>query len=64
VDVIDVDLDRSLALTDTGVVLVIDTFFDEFGDECDADDAVACVATDGWSWFAIDLRVLFERSYH
>ena len=50
---------RAVALTEDGQELPITNAFDDDGDDCDLEDAVACVAgpdKDGM-WLQIDLRM-------
>ncbi len=54
-----VHVGRAIALTEDGQELPITHAFDDDGDDCDLDDAVACVAgpdKDGM-WLQIDLRM-------
>jgi hypothetical protein len=44
------------ALTEQGEILEIQLFFDDEGGECDPEDAITCVATNGTLFWSIDLR--------
>jgi hypothetical protein len=57
-----VHIARAVALTEDGQELPITNAFDGYGDDCDIEDAVACVAgpdRDGM-WLQIDLT-MFDR---
>lgn len=52
-----VNLDEGFVVTDDNEVLPITNMFDEFGDDCNADEAVAIVAgRDGYGWLSIDVQ--------
>ncbi len=55
---------RAIAITEDGQELPITDAFDEDGDDCDLEDAVACTAgpdRDGF-WLSIDLRQFEEAT--
>lgn len=54
-DVYAVNIHRRLAVLDDGTHLRITDMFDAYGDTCGPDEASSCVATDGETWWAIDL---------
>ncbi len=53
-----IHLARAIAITEDGQELPITNSFDSDGDECDLDEAVACVAgpDKGGYWLSIDLQ--------
>ena len=52
-----VNLDKGFVVTSDNEVLPITNMFDEFGDDCGVDEAVAIVAgRDGYGWLAIDVQ--------
>jgi hypothetical protein len=51
-----VNRSRGIALLSNGRTVPVTHWFDRFGGECDAEDAVACVAgSDFDRWFTLDL---------
>lgn len=62
VDVVAVNRTRGLALTKDDRALVITSWLDFEGDTtADRDNAKACIATDGTTWWAIDLAAFTQR---
>lgn len=61
-----VNITLGIAVMEDGQELPITNAFDDDGDECDPEDAVACVAgpdNDG-CWVSIDLRALEKAALH
>lgn len=53
------------AISDDGEQFPVDHYLDEFGDECDADDAAVLIAgCDATGWVAIDLSAFDEVAIH
>lgn len=50
-----VNVSQGLYLDNTGHLYPITNWFDEDGDECDPEAAVAAVAGEGGCWFSLDL---------
>lgn len=50
-----VNFHENIAITEDGRTLVIEDWFDDEGDICDSEMAVACIATDGDVWYVIEL---------
>lgn len=52
----DVDVIRKLVFLDCGEVLPITNFFNAKGEDCDAFEAVVCVAgNDAFGWITVDI---------
>jgi len=50
------DQKAGTVLLSDGTVLPITNYFDEWGEDCEPEDAVTCVAgTDAFGWLSIDL---------
>lgn len=64
-DVLLINRDHCIAvLTDSSNVPVVH-WFDIFGEECDPDDAVTCVAgSDEKGWYAVDLQNFDYATVH
>lgn len=60
-----IDHDERVVMFDDGRSLPITHYFDAFGDDCEPDDAVSCVAgAEGKGWYTIDLRCYIPASIH
>lgn len=56
-ELVDVDITSGLVTCDDGEVLPILNYRDEFGDDCDAIDAVSVYAgRDDYGWLSIDIQ--------
>lgn len=55
-----VNLIARLVLTDTGHVYPITNFFDDYGDECEPDEALQAVAGADGTWFTFDPHDRFD----
>jgi hypothetical protein len=57
-----INLTGRFVLLADGTVLPIVTFYDGDGDECEAEDALACLAGyDGYGWFGFGIEPADER---
>lgn len=57
-----VDLGAMTVLLNCGEVIDIDMLLDDDGDECDPDDAVVAIATNGKGWWRVPLDFVSPHS--
>lgn len=54
-----------IAVLNNGISVPVTHWFDALGDECEADEADACVCGDDeWGWFHIDLENSCHATVH
>tara|TARA_R100000808_G_C2084931_1_gene107438 strand:+ start:267 stop:461 length:195 start_codon:yes stop_codon:yes gene_type:complete len=60
-----INLDARFVLMDDGAQLPITNFFDDDGDDCDAEDAVVFVAgTEAYGWLTVEMPEDREMRLH
>lgn len=59
------DFDGRVCFLEGGKTVPITNFFDEDGDECEPDDAVACIAgSNEFGWLTINLGEFEQPTVH
>lgn len=57
--------DENVVVMSDGTEIPITNYFDEWGEECEPDDAVTCVAgSDSYGWITIDLTEFEQITVH
>jgi hypothetical protein len=55
---------KRIAVASNGVAYPITHFFDEWGDDCEPEVALTCVAGAGRTWFTVDLTRFQPPVFH